>query len=272
MTEVFTELDERMPAGHVWKGRKLRRCMQCSAEIARMAPALGLRSSFAVKIVAFPCAFHDIGRLDRALRFSKGDPEPWRHGLDGALIVAWELFGGSHYRKPKLWRSILDAIKWHSLLENPTIEQVGSEATCALTSLVRDMDRVSGYEDALRYTGEAEFKERQRRANFARQMESDPSFGAEKRRILPERHLDAFLAYGFIPRDECASYEAYMLQYLSWIYQLTNPEIADLAAASGGPKIVLKYLLEQLADESEDQRKRLLDWAASWRDGILFHV
>ncbi len=281
LLNVFVDLNARMPSAHAWKDRKLQHCLSCAKEIEAVVDLLGLRDSRDLWVIAFAAGLHDFGRLKQVVEPREGQ-KPVEHGRDGAELIREQLhFVRGH--ESELWQVILAAIEQHSMVKNPTVEdlrvlyplldEVAIAALAALIGIVRDIDRVSGFKDAIRYTREKEFKRKQIAANWPKQRAIDPTFGEEKGQIEPEGLLEIFLAGEAIVRDLCASYEAYMLQFLGWLLQLQNPEAIFLALATGGPQIVLRYILGRLRKRRRwDQYQRLLKWAKAWQGGALLRA
>ncbi len=75
------------------------------------------------------------------------------------------------------------------------------------------------------------------------------SFGGEQGRINPPEVLEAFRKHEPIPRDKCRSYEAYMLQYLSWIFDLNLSDSLQASVSSGMISKTLRYLKSRLSRE-----------------------
>ena len=80
--------------------------------------------------------------------------------------------------------------------------------------------------------------------------------------------LNLFEREEVIPRRECRSYETYMLQFLAWVFQITQPEMLDIALSERGPQQVVTYLLDQLC-ASQEQRDLLLAKLVMWHNGRL---
>ena len=154
----------------------------------------------------------------------------------------------------------------------PTLAQLhGDQASHALTCLLRDFDKLTGFDDAGRYTADGEFKRKQILTNFSTQRQADPTWGDEKGKIVPETMLDTFLAGKALVRRDCQSYEAYMAQYLAWTFDIQNPEALELSVKRGGPKVVYDYLLAQTKEGAPEQYAKLKAWGETWQGGVLTH-
>jgi hypothetical protein len=256
-----------LPDESAWKHGKVEHVTHGTEAIREYSTRFDL-VGIEIDVVAFPLVAHDTGRLiHEHVQRATGKMLPWRHGEESALLAA-EALGG--IGKTPIGRAMLLAIKHHSDMVTPTIEQLGgSKAAFALTGIVRDFDKMTSFDDASKYTNVEEFKQKKILTSFSTQRKDDPTFGDEKGSIQPAEHLETFLAGKALERRRCASYEAYMLQYLAWCFDIQNEEILELCVAKGGPKIVFTYLLGQLEAGSPEQYRKLDAWAKTWKDGLL---
>lgn len=286
--ETYGALAGAMHDSMGWKTKKPEHARECAAEIDKLASRLGLDSEEERAFYALLSAGHDLGRMVEGLRKSL-DPkapkkiqiilpdgfadrwplvkEPKRdHGLDSAellrLILGW-------FAETLIGQWSLLAVEHHSDIHNPTLDMVGGilEAL-ALCNFLRDVDKVTGFDDALRYTQDEAHKATQRLQNWAEQIVDDAAWGTEMGRIDPAEAIDDFVAGIAINRAKCRSWEAYMLQYLTWIISIVLEEMREIALARGGPQIVAAYLLRQLLG-NHAQYSRLHNFLENWRGGIL---
>lgn len=258
-----------LPDDSAWKHGKLEHIEQGLHGLVKHAEQFGL-DEVEERVLAFLLVAHDTGRLLHEHIQDRTDaPLPWRHGEESSLFAIRAL---GEYAKTPLGKIMVLAIKHHSDIKTPTLEDFdGFKPAHALTGLVRDLDKMSGYDDAKRYTADEVFRRKQIHSNYRTHRKQDPTWGEERGCIDPPQMLDTFLSGNALERRACKSYEAYMLQYLAWMFDIQNAEVLDLCIAQGGPKIVLDYILTQLAAENGDkeQYNRLFEWAASWKGGIL---
>ncbi|MEO5927939.1 MAG: hypothetical protein ABIO72_04420 [Patescibacteria group bacterium] len=263
---VYIDYAHGLPNNSAWKTGKLEHVGHAAKDVRTYADLFGLTGK-ELDVVVFLVTAHDTGRLIHELvQRANGKRLPWPHGVESANF-AQHIFGAK--RRDPLCLAMYLAIHHHSDIETPLLEAIGDKATHALICLLRDFDKMTGYENALKYVSDEEFKQKQIDTNFSVQRKSDPTWGDEKGKIDPETMLDTFLAGKALVRDDCQSYEAYMLQYLAWVFDIQNREVLEISIKNGGPKHVLTYLLLQLAHGAPEQHERLMAWAETWQDGIL---
>ena len=288
-TEVFAIYDrlaESIPtesASKHWKLVKPAHARKAFREVNAFANLLGL-SPLLTRYVALTCSAHDLGRMvqankrvgtqpagfdaifDDACRKMPYDDSDERHGYESVLVLR-PILGA--FCETEAGRWLLDAVLHHSLKANPTLEMCGgSEESLALCGIVRDIDKVLGFQEAADYTGNPERKAKERLQNWLKQTETDLGWGTELGRIDPAAFLMATPLEQPIDRQKCRSYEAYMLQFLKWLFGFARTEMQDVALHEGGPQTVAGYLLKQL-EATPDQRAHLLAMLKSYRGGAL---
>lgn len=69
---------------------------------------------------------------------------------------------------------------------------------------------------------------------------------AEWGMIDPPELIDVFMSNQAITRGDCRSYEAFMLQYLAWIYDINLKSMVGEAINTGVVNKLLDYFKEQL--------------------------
>jgi hypothetical protein len=183
----------------------------------------------------------------------------------------------------EIWTAMFEAIRCHSFRMTPTVAELGgSDAVHGLVCLLRDTDKLGGWNSARSYTSDPERKARERRANWTAMIDADPAWGNELGLISPSYHLwERFLHGQLLERAKCRSYEAYMLQLLAWLFDVNTPEMLEITIKRGGPDIVFEYLIDRLTigstklesvaerDEAEHQLAALKQWSTEWHGGIL---
>lgn len=254
-----------LPPESLWRERKIEHAWEAERDARKSARGLGM-DEVETDVLAFLLFAHDIGRMVEATRMARNEPRPpWLHGRDSSDIV--EDVMGPYAEKP-LSRVLLSAIEHHSDAQPVTLESVdGSRPAYALATMLRDLDKREGFQQAKRYTEDAVFKEKQRLQNWPEQAKDDPYWGRELGRIDPDPLLARFCGYELLPRAECRSYECYMLQLLAWCFDIVHPENLERTLQEGGPMIVRDYIDKQLLDR--DQKQRFRDALRGWKDGIL---
>jgi len=288
--QVFTTYDELaqpLPETSGWKRGKPTHARKAREEVRVFASVLDL-SPLQLEYVGLACAAHDLGRMVQGLMRSlrKGEisviPAPLiekysssfgpdrnednpyddndeKHGHESALLLE-PLLGDFAYTTPGDW--LLIAVDLHSLKENPTLEDTGSEEALGLCGVVRDIDRVVAFNhDVDSYLYDEDRKIRERRQNF---NGGSPEMGC----IAPTEFLMDTPFPQAINRQQCQTYEAYMLQFLKWLPNFMRQDMQDMAIAGGGPQKIAKYLLQQL-EATPEQRAKLLTDLQEWRGGIL---
>lgn len=270
--KVYETYAAGLPENSAWKTGKVKRATAGAEEVAAHAELFGF-TALEVAVVGFPLVAHDTGRLiHEHIQRATGKMPPWRHGEESALFGE-DIFGP--FAKTPLGRAILLSIRHHSDVTTPTLEDLGGDrAAHALTGIVRDFDKMAGFLNAESYVSDPAFKRRQIETNFQTQRKSDPTWGEEKGHIEPASMLDDFLADKALVRRDCQSYEAYMLQYLAWLFDIQNEEILKICVEGGGPRLVLDYLFDRLLilQASTNQFHRLFDWAKTWEGGLLLRT
>lgn len=265
--ENYTKYAKELPDTSAWKRGKLDHVQRGADEVREHAALFGLDGK-QIDVVTLLVAAHDSGRLiHEHVNHSSKQQLPWRHGVESALL-AQQAFGP--YVKTPLCLAMYLAIYHHSDVTTPTLEEFGDgKASYALTCLLRDFDKLTGFDDAAKYTADEDFKRKQIETNFSTQRKDDPTWGDEKGKIVPETMLDTFIDGKALVRRDCQSYEAYMAQYVAWIFDIQNDETLELAIKRGGPLTVFNYLLAQTKTGAPEQYARLKAWAETWRGGLL---
>lgn len=264
---AYDELAKPLPDTMWWKTQKPAHARRCRKEAREFASVLGL-TDLEVALFALLFASHDLGRLVEAGRTHRKEPRAtWLHGKDSVDIMRPIL---GQLAETTLGRWIMDALDHHSDAQDVTLETVGgSRGSFAMCVTLRDLDKLEGFRSAVDYTSNPERKAKERLQNWPEQVRQDPAWGTELGQIDPDRMLDLFAQSQPVPRAECRSYEAYMLQYLRWVFNIVHPEMLVITLREGGPQVVANYLLAQLKRGAPEQYARLLQCLLDWKDGAL---
>ncbi len=275
-------VNELLPNDHQWKGHKLAHADACAREVAEHATIFGLEG-VERDVFEFILFCHDIGRLEQGRRRSCGETVlDEAHGALSVQLVRTAI-GITDENITPLWTAVFRAIECHSFRVTPTGDELGDQRVALpLIQLLRDTDKLGGFDAAKDYTGDPARKARERRANWTDRIDADPSWGNELGLISPSYHLwERFLNGQHVVRKDCRSYEAYMLQLLAWCYDVNTPEMLQVIIDRGGPRTVYEYLVARLTigstnlesaanrDEAAHQLAALQKWAAMWMDGVL---
>ena len=270
---IFDEylfLESFLPDDHLWKKNKLAHAQHCEQEIFELSDLLGLDGVESC-LFAFLMFSHDIGRFVEARRKENQEPAPWPHGKDSANVLRRCLDHyipkESHTQRGEwhcrflLWRAMLGAIEHHSDRQTPTLKELGGDVVAlALAGLLRDMDKRGNLTGgAERFVSDQAFKQLQIKTHFVTERKTDPTWGDEKRAIVPESLLSQFAQRQTLKWPECQSYEAYALQFLAWIFDFNNQDILELTMREGGPRTLMSYLTDQLAADNPQQLQLIRD-------------
>lgn len=261
------ELAEPLPDSMLYKTQKPQHALDAERDARALAPRLGM-NPLETEVLALLLASHDIGRLVEAQRQADGLPRAdVHHGVLSADQI--RLLLGEEMSSTHLGTCLLAAITHHADAKPVTMADVGDDtAAWALATLVRDIDKAENFEQTYSYLEDASYKESLRHHDWPEQIKTDPEWGREMGRIDPPEMLDVFERHQLLQRRQCRSYEAYMLQFLAWTFDIVHPEILKRTLASGGPIVVRDYIDRRLADEPE-QRIRFRTALRNWRRGLM---
>lgn len=297
MRGKYKALDAELPDGHQWKYSKALHAEHCAEEVETHAPLFGFEG-LECDVFRFILYGHDVGRLEQGIRRSRG--ETVDDQLHGKLSVdhIFEALTADPNQIPSLfikgparclqtvtpiWSMIFKAIECHSLRDTPTIVELGDHAPALpLIQVMRDTDKLGGFDSAKSYTEDPERKDRERRANWTARLDIDPQQGTELGLIDPPFLLwYRFLRGKSLLRADCRGYESYILQLLAWCFDVNTPEMLQVIFDRGGPQAAFRYLIKRLAIgeeqleirahrlEAQAQHEALLEWAQTWQGGIL---
>ncbi len=251
--ERYKKLGQRLPENHAWKEGKLIHALKGKEEATTLGPELGMNDleTSALGLLLFS---HDIGRLVEGLRKEAGEPKPWEHGTDSVKeLQALNMPGSSEFSQ-----AMYMAIEHHADMKTPDLAACdNNEAGYALSTILRDLDKIAGFEKADKYVNDPGEKRRQIEVNWKKARETDPTVGEEHQGIVPESLLDIFESRQPLKRDDCLSYEAFMLQLMAWFFDVTNAEIYPHILATGGPRVLMTYFEQQFGQTHPDQLARI---------------
>lgn len=278
---IYDDLAAPLPDSSMWKLGKPAHARKVIDEVADFSGILGLDSPIMIRYLSLACAAHDLGRMVQGNRRAKidvsallekypslddtrreipYDDNDQRHGYETVLLLK-PVLGDFAETDPGKW--LLTAMLHHSLKENPSLEMCdGSNEALGISGVVRDIDKVVAFNHDVRdYTENPVRKLRERNQNFGGKS-------PEMELIFPERFLFEVPFITLINRQECESYETYMLQFLKWLFGFMREDMQDMAIAGGGPQLLVAYLLKQLQG-TPHQHDKLLAEVKAWRGGIL---
>jgi len=281
------ELVGLLPPDHPWGKAKLDHADQVSDGASEVLAALDQQSGQGLNSLLLLLGLsHDLGRpILGAIRLGRELPD--QYCLEAAENSSADINHG-HYSAQvlKAW-GLLDLLDQNTRLiveyalarhanpgspEPPPDDRRSSTTELerfqiAVTWLLRDADKLATFREKTQgYLFDKEEKRRQIKAN---------GLGGEKFAIEPSRLLDEFANQRPISRDQCDSYEAYMLQFLSWIFDVNFVEVlgkianqAQLGLHQPAPiESLLRYFGRQLPYQDylkiSDKTKQYLEGLAS---------
>ena len=150
------------------------------------------------------------------------------------------------------------AVEHHADRNTPSLPELPTRTDKqkqVLVSAIRDIDKFTNFQYLTdRYLRDEEYKQGQVLAN-----KLDPK--GEMGRIEPVSQLRQFLAGGTLLRAECRSYEAYMLQYLAWIYDVNFGHTLNEIVRTGAVDNLLAYFYQQLpVNDAQAIRRKTVEY------------
>lgn len=202
-------------------------------------------------LLTFLATFHDLGRTIEGKRklglLPPGYREFSHHGEESfSLLKEW----GALEPFPPETREIIEyAIIHHAdkstppLPDNPTnLDKQKYFYTCTL----RDVDKLALFRNKTdRYLFDVKVKAAQAKVN---------NLLGEQNIINPSAIIETFGEFQAIKRGECVSYEAFMLQYLAWIFDIKLRPVLEEVVRVGAIEKILRYFREQRIPDDQYQR------------------
>lgn len=232
-----------LPEGHPWEKSKWEHADEATKEPDNIYDFLKekLPDNY-YTLLAFLASFHDLGRTIEGKKKLGLLPPDYRqfshHGEESFnLLKEWEVLE----QFPPETREIIEyAIIHHAdkstplLPENPTdLDKKKYFYTC----LLRDIDKLSLFRNKTdRYLFDPKEKTAQTKLNHLE---------GEQHLINPPIALETFGKFQTIQRGECLSYEAYMLQYLAWVFDIKLKTVLEEVVKIGAIEKILQYFREQ---------------------------
>lgn len=268
ITAVYENAASTLPQGDVWGANKIREGAATAERVELVFPdnILPKNVKHLLELMSYG---HDTGRLWQTQMASRGEkPNGIRHGRWSSDLLEPVL---ANPLGSSLWKAVEEAIDGHSLPKTPSREYFSSDVAYALCAMLRDLDKMGGFDKANAYTADREHMALQAKKNGLDVSDDNPR--AEYGEILTKPGkpsvLEVFLLDKAVIRDDCASYEAYMLQFLSWLGDFNLPETRQVVINLGGPAMVLRYLRQQLGVENDAYQCIALHAHQQW--GLEIH-
>lgn len=234
----YNRISAGMNRDHPWRWNKLSDAARDARLIANMAIAAGAseKVSDALELASFSA---DLGRLilDERWRLEGEKPNQIEHGAESAEFLRSRLdrMFPKNYSPPELLRAVLEAVRTHSWIQNPTLEDVvGDQYAWTMANILRDIDMYGNWSKGSDYLTEAKMRQEKSRWGF-----TDGQY-------IPEEQVDRFLNSQPLVREECETYAGYMLQFLGWGFNFTYKELWHEVVQTGNPRKVLQFIGDSL--------------------------
>lgn len=249
-----------LPEGHPWEKAKWQHADEAAEERDVVYAFLKekLPDNY-YALLTFLATFHDLGRTIEGKKKLGLLPPDYRqfthHGEESFnLLKEW----GALEQFPPETRKIIEyAIVHHAdkstppLSDNPTsLDKQKYFYTCAL----RDIDKLALFRNKTdRYLFDGAEKTAQTKLN---------NLQGEQATINPSAVLETFGQFQPIRRDGCISYEAYMLQYLAWVFDIKLKSVLEEVIKIGSIEKILRYFREQSIPD--DQYRKIQETIRSY--------
>lgn len=240
-----------LPPGHVWNQGKLDHMgLVDTVKLPILEAFQGTMSDLNYRFLFFIYSIHDIGRVPEALRKLNRLPSDfpcYKQHAEATLIVLqqWKVFD---VLSPEARLVINYAIERHIGQASPVLPDKASDIEkwmYLIACLLRDMDKYGiFYEKTDQYLGSAEKK---------RQEIEIHGYAGEQYRINPPTFLDAVSTLQVPPRNEIVSYEAYMLYFSSWVFDVNVVMVLRRIRETGAIDRLLAYFRSHLNDEQYER-------------------
>ncbi len=185
---------------------------------------------------------HDLGRVVESLhRQGIWQVKAERHPIESVKVLrSW---GIDKYFESKAWEVISYSIEHHTDQTSPLIpddlndmEKLKRVIACFL----RDIDKL----DTFTQTTDLYLFDKEKRAD-----EMAKHGFVEEKTVNPDFFLKMLAQHVTPPRNSIVSYEAYMVYFLGWIFDVSLPEVLRQIVQSGAITKLLDYFKRQLPEE-----------------------
>jgi len=243
-SQLLQDQIDRLPAGHAWRAKGKHGIETAEEALRSYRGLLDQMPERNVLLLLIVAALHDVGRPEQFLR---GDVQDGKH--HGHLSVDLLQEAGAFNELPNPTTDLVSyIIEHHADRSTPTLPRsaIRSERLAHVwTALIRDLDKVGLFRNKTQaYLYNEEEKERQeavlRRIN--------PDYRGEVGSIEAARYLVEFQDFQTLDRTELLTYEAYMLQYLAWIFDLNLRASVEAVVKCGAVHSLLIYFKDQVPD------------------------
>jgi hypothetical protein len=251
------EVLEKIPDGHPWKERKEKHMKMTEKETHQILEEYfseKLTDSM-IELADFISNIHDLGRYLQAQKMvGNFDKEKYgdfsNHGEAGINLI--EYYDLLEPFSEKVAEIIKYSVLHHSekdtkkLPEKPNTQE---KLKYFYLSIVRDFDKFDNF--ARKVDHYVASKEARRK-----QIDAHDFLEQEQGKIKPSKLLKNFQKQQTLIKDEVRSFEAFMLQFLAWIFDINLEVVLKETVACGGPEKLLNYLNKQLPKEQYQPIKK----------------
>ncbi len=239
-----------LPPDHIWNRGKREHMSQAHEakqpivdQFSRVLAPVNFR------LLDFIFRVHDLGRVYEGAVKLGSLPEYLTYCGDHARqsVLILDEWGALDCFSEETRSLITYVIEHHVGPETPTLPDAPSASAAAqylFTCLLRDCDKYIIFSER---TAQYLHDDRKRAA------EMEIHHLRELGRIEPIEFLDTFQNHRTPDKTQMVSYEAYMLYFLSWIYDVNPPSVLKAIVASGAIELLLEYFRQQLPQEIADQ-------------------
>lgn len=248
LNQVQVVVDERMPdffdllpADHMWRKKLDHVTITPHVVLPLFSKFKGNMCAENYKLLMLIYNVHDLGRVLEGCNKSgieHGYPEFKHHGEGSVKVLrAW---GIHRMIRPKVWEVIEYAILNHVGSHTPYLATPRNQAgdmRYFFTAMLRDIDKLDTFRDTT-----AKYLYFQRKKNQEFKQHGFAEWGL----IIPAHFLDDFEKHLPLDRRQIVSYEAYMLYFMSWIYDVNLREVVEMIIESDAIHWLMQYFQERL--------------------------
>lgn len=236
----YPELLELLPTGHPWRAAKETH----SLLVGSGAPEVfeELRQEMTEEnfyLLLLMASSHDFGRPLQVQRKNEAAYKGQHHGdFSVELLARWQVLENF---EPVTQQIITYSVTHHADVVTPELARDAGDLEKIeyfYTSALRDLDKIGVFKGKTElYLFDQDEKNKQNTLG---------GFDGEQNSIQPPELLTEFTEGHMIDRKKCRSYEAYMLQFLAWMFDLNLKDSLHAVVQSGAVGKLLHYFERQL--------------------------
>ena len=261
----YPKLANLLSSGHVWREGKALHGVLAQKVGQEILQELGFKSNDPnSRLILFIGRYHDLGRIIDALqRDRKPIPPQFKtlanHGAFSVQVLKdWHIIDGIFEHDASSLISY--AITHHvdnlipTLPDNPTRSE---QIRYIILSLVRDMDKLANFQGKTwkyLYDGDEIAKQTRIVQEMLWQDYQIKYEGCSN--SIPTPVIDRFCQQEVLVHQDCTTYEAYMLYFLSWIFDLNLTSVLQRVVDSYAIYILLNWFAIRLERSQADEIQR----------------